>query len=180
MKKVHVILTVIASALILWGITSAGASMQPPARATTTTAQADRIDCSTLSFHSPGEWTVRTEAGKLVSIGTSPTEDSVITWADESGRIAAESCGLAQNASALGAFPDPVSTGYGRMIDGRMVKESDVPACQTLDYSGRTGSWSVFVRSGELVLIGWASAEDSPIVWASERGEALGLACLPD
>ena len=178
MKKIFIL--VFASALILWGITSAGASMQPPARATTTTAQADRIDCSTLSFHSPGEWTVRTEAGKLVKIGTSLAEDGPISWADESGRMVAEECGLAQNAASLGATVNPVETGHGRMIDGRMVKESDVPACQTLDYSGRTGSWSVFTSSGELVLIGWASAEDSPIVWASERGKALGLPCLLD
>lgn len=178
MKKIFVL--VIASAFILWGLSAAGASMQPPKRATTTAPQADRIDCSTLSFHGPGEWTVRTDSGQLVKIGTSPAEDGPISWADESGRIAAQSCGLAQNASALGAFPNPVSTGYGRTIDGRMVPGSDVPACQTLDYSGRTGSWSVFVRSGELALIGWASAEDSPIVWASERGKALGLPCLPD
>lgn len=178
MKKIFVL--VIASAFILWGLSAAGASMQPPTRTTTTAPQADRIDCSTLSFHGPGEWTVRTDSGQLVKIGTSPAEDGSISWADESGRIAAEGCGLAQNAASLGAFPDPVETGHGRTIDGRTVPGSDVPACGTLDYSGRTGSWSVFVRSGELVLIGWATAEDSPIVWASERGKALGLACLPD
>ena len=169
MKKAQIVGLFIGSVLILIG----GCSTP------NTAPQADHIDCRTLTYDPP-TWTVRTESGKPINIGTSPAEDGPISWADESGRIAAESCGLAQNASALGAFPDPVETGHGRMIDGRMIKESDVPACQTLDYSGRTGSWSVLVRSGELVLIGWAAEEDGPIVWASERGEALGLACLPD
>ncbi len=169
MKKAQIVGLLIGSVLILIG----GCSKP------NTAPQADRIDCRTLTYDPP-TWTVRTDSGQLVKIGTSPAEDGPISWADESGRMVAEECGLAQNAASLGASVNPVETGHGRMIDGRMVKESDVPACQTLDYSGRTGSWSVFTSSGELVLIGWASAEDSPIVWASERGEALGLACLPD
>lgn len=170
MKKAQIVGLLIGSVLVLFG-TFGGCSAPQ--------AQADRVNCHTLAYDPP-TWTVRTESGKPINIGTSPAEDGPITWADESGRIAAETCGVAQNAASLGAFPDPVSTGYGRMIDGRMVSGSDVPACQTLNYSGRTGSWSVLVRSGELVLIGWATAEDSPIVWASERGKALGLTCLPD
>ncbi len=170
MKKAQIVGLFIGSVLILIG----GCSTPD-----TAPQAADSIDCHTLAYDPP-TWTVRTDSGQLVKIGTSPAEDGPISWADESGRIAAETCGVAQFAAELGAFFDPIATGYGRTIGGRMIKESDVPACQTLDYSGRTGSWSVFVRSGELALIGWASAEDSPIVWASERGEALGLACLPD
>ena len=170
MKKAQIVGLFIGSVLVLFG-TFGGCSAPQ--------AQADRVNCYTLAYDPP-TWTVRTESGELTNVGTSPAEDGPITWADESGRIAAETCGVAQNTASLGATVNPVKTGHGRMIDGRMVKESDVPACQTLDYSGRTGSWSVFTSSGELVLIGWASAEDAPIVWASERGKALGPPCLPD
>ena len=181
MKKIFVL--VIASAFILWGLSAAGASMQPPKRATTTAPQADRIDCGTLSYDPPN-WTVRTDSGQLVKIGTSPAEDGPITWADESGRNAAETCGVAQFAAELGAFFDPIATGYGRTIDGRMVKESDVPACQTLKFEPEAGFWFIFTRSGELVNVGWAEnwkmGKDSPIVWASERGMKLGKTCLSD
>ena len=97
MKKIFVL--VIASAFILWGLSAAGASMQPPTRTTTTTT--------------------------------------------------------APQAQAL-------------------------PMCETIDYSGKTDAWSVFTSDGELVLIGFAVTEDSSVGWASERGKALGLPCLPD
>ena len=99
MKKVHVILTVIASALILWGITSAGASMQPPTRTTTTapttapTAPQAAPMCDTIDYSGKTDaWSVFTTDGELVLIGFAVTEDSSIEWASEQGKDFGQTC----------------------------------------------------------------------------------------
>ncbi len=92
MKKVQIILTAIASALILWG---AFGGCSPSAPMTTTTApQAQAVPlCETLDYSGKTDaWTVFTTDGELVLIGFAVTEDSSVGWASDQGKDFGQTC----------------------------------------------------------------------------------------